>query len=367
MAKALKRVPYGQASFVGLRKFGYAFVDKTPFIQTLERGTQFPFLVRPRRFGKSVFANMLAAYYDKAAKADFEKNFAGTWIGEHPTPLASQYLVLQFDFSGIEPGEELVAGFISNVKTGLITFQSRYLGDDPRVEAVLNATYVSPARLLSDFLNLALKKLKPEEKIYLIIDEYDQFAQTVLSSDPGTFRAMAGKDGFLKAFYAVIKRFSTILIEWAFITGVTSISLDSMTSGFNIARNLTLNPAFSTMLGFTDSELRGLIPQLVDIERYGHSVDEIFDHMKVLYDGYRFSPDSEASVFNASMCLYYLGEIAETGHEPAVLLDPAFSVDLSKIEGVLSLGRKAFVEEVVADVLFHENSPPEKNTVPAPR
>ena len=163
---------------------------------------------------------------------------------------------------------------------------------------------------------------------------------------------MTGKEGFLKAFYAVIKKYATSVVDRVFITGVTSISLDSMTSGFNITKNKSTSPSFAAMFGFTDGELRALIPQVVNIKKYNHTVDDIFDRMKILYDGYKFSQDSEETVFNASMCLYYLSEIAERNKEPATLLDPSFSIDLSKIEGILSFGSKAFVDSVVTNVLM---------------
>lgn len=352
MTRGPKCASYGLASLSALRKCGCAFVDKTRFIPALEQSVLRPFITRPRRFGKSLFADMLAAYYDKAEKDNFKKNFAGTWIGEHPTPFASQYLVLRFDFSGIEPGPGMVDGFVTSVKTGLISFQARYLGDDPRAEAVVNAAYDSPALLLADFLNLVLGKFGREEKIYLIVDEYDSlFAQSVLSQAPAGARRVPGNDRFLRAFYGVINRFSSILIERIFVTGVTSVSRDSLLSGMDVETETT-SPAFSAMLGFTEAELRGLIPQLVDVERYGHSVDEIVDRMKALYEGYRFSPHSDATVFNPSMCLYYLDEIAETNHEPEVLLDPSFSIGLSKIATILSLGCNSFVEGIVTDVLF---------------
>ena len=353
MVRGLRRSPYGQASLAALRKFGNAFVDKTPFIPALEQSVLRPFITRPRRFGKSLFADMLAAYYDKAEKENFEKNFAGTWIGEHPTPFASQYLVLRFDFSGIGPGPGMIDGFVTSVKTGLISFQARYLSDDPRAEAVVSAAYDSPALLLADFLNLVLEKFGHDEKIYLIVDEYDSlFAQSVLSQAPAGARRVPGNDSFLRAFYGVINRFASILmIERTFIAGVTTVSRDSLMSGMDVETETT-SPAFSAMLGFTEAELRGLIPQLVDVERYGRSVDEIFERMKALYDGYRFSPHSDATVFNPSACLYYLDEIAETNHEPELLLDPSFTIGLSKIATILSLGYKSFVEEIVADVLF---------------
>lgn len=347
----LKQAPYGEASFEALRELGYAYVDKTPYIAVLEKyNTRFPFIIRPRRFGKSLFANMLMAYYDKAAKPEFKKNFEGTWIGEHPTPLASQFLVLKFDFSGIDDGDNLIQNFIENVKSGLRKFRTRYLQGDSEMEALLEASYASPAVLLSRALDLIENRFK--EKIYLVIDEYDQFAQGILSDDPDQFREITSRQGFLKNFYTILKTQFQSVIGRAFITGVTSISLDSMTSGFNVATNITNVPNFAGMIGFTDEELRKLIPQVIDLNHCPVPADKIFSRMKELYDGYRFSTKSNVTVFNSSMCLYYLDYLSKNFEEPDVLLDPSFTPDLSKIEGILSLGSRNFVEKVVKDVLF---------------
>ena len=351
MTQTLRMVPYGEASYTKLREAGFAYVDKTRFISVLEQnGSRFPIILRPRRSGKSLFANLLTAYYDKAAARDFEKNFSGTRIGEHPTPLANKYLVLKFDFSSVAK-EDFVGSFIGNIKDGMMDFVLRYMKDDEKVVALIDAPHSSPSALLLEFLRRVSVKLN--EKIYLIIDEYDAFAHELSPNDPDDLRRMNA----VKNFYANIKDAAQDRIAWVYITGVTPVSLDGMTSGYNIGSNLSDWPAFSAMAGFTEEELRGLIPQTIDVERYGHCVDEIVDRMKVLYDGYRFSPDSDVTVCNSSMCLYYLGEIAAINEEPDVLLDPAFSVGLSKIEGILSLGRREFVNDVVTKVLLDQSIP----------
>lgn len=158
------------------------------------------------------------------------------------------------------------------------------------------------------------RQWRAQHKVYIIIDEYDQFALNLLASDPETFRSITGKEGFLRAFYAVLKN-SEDIVDRIFITGVTSLSLDSMTSGFNLAKNISNSARYAGMLGFTDEELRKLIPQIVDVEGCGHDADDIFARMKVLYDGYRFSPESGETVFNSSMCLYYLQALAENHSE----------------------------------------------------
>ncbi len=353
----LKQVPYGEASFAYLRKAGWAYVDKTPFIRTLEEsGSRFHALMRPRRFGKSLFANMLAAYYDKAAADDFETNFAGTWIAQHLTPSAKRYLVLKFDFSGVGGSREAItAGFILKLKAGIWQFVKRYLWGNPQIEAVLDKDHPTPSALLTEFLTTVQSLVN--DRIFLIIDEYDHLAQRFFSKDRETLDSITGTEGLLTNFYAVIQAFSESLIERAFITGVTSMSMNLVTSGLSHATDISNCPSFSSCLGFTDEELRKLIPEVVDTRRYGRSVDEILERMKALYDGYRFSPESDVTVVNSSMALYYLCKTARDNCEPLDLMVPSFSTGLSKIEPILSLGRPEFVEEVVLNVLWEKTTP----------
>ena len=357
MMPELKHVPYGLASFETLREEGFAYVDKTRFIHALEEAdVPFSILLRPRRFGKSLFANMLAAYYDRAAADDFEKNFAGTWIAEHPTPSANQYLVLKFDLSGIGGTEKtLPTNFMIKLKDGMWQFVLRYLAGNARIEAVLDKDHEEPSVLLTEFLTTVQALMS--DRIYLIIDEYDHLGQKFFSDKPDLFKTIAGPEGFLSGFYAVIQDFTRSLIARAFITGVTSISQDALTSRVKLATDISDSAAFAACTGFTEDELRRLIPEVVDIHRCGRSAEEILERMKALYEGYRFSPESDVAVLNSSMCLYYLSEIERRRSEPPVLLDPSFSNDLSKIEGILSLGRPDFADEIVLDVLF-ENAIP---------
>ncbi len=352
----LKQAPCGQDAFVDIRRQNFAYVDKTQFIETLENlGVTKPFVVRPRRFGKTLFTSTLAAYYDIAAAKDFTKNFAGTYIAAHKTPLANQFYVLKLEFAGLSACDPLEQGFLNNVLSDLNVFFSTY--PHPRQEEILSGKFSSAADLIKRFFSI----LGPDyrKKLYVIIDEYDQFANEILSSDLNKFKAITTANGFLKDFYSKIKSAAGDggPIARLFITGVTSIPLDSMTSGFSCANNISDLPQIAAMFGFEESELRRLIPQIIDLDKYGHSLDDVLLRMKTLYNGYRFSPDSEVSVFNASMCLYYLSEIAFRGKEPANVLDPSSAPDISKIEGILSLGDPDFVKSVVEKALRGEKIP----------
>ena len=344
----LKSNPYGLAKFDTIQAGGWAYVDKTRYIEVLEKSQSFyPFIVRPRRFGKTLFTQTLQAYYDIAAAKDFEQNFAGTYIGEHKTPLASSYNVIRFDFSGILP-DSFEKGFFEKIVNGFDDFCNRR--NFKEGFEIIDKNYQSPADIVNAFLRIYRRHFK--ERIYLIIDEYDHGANEVLATNVEDFRTLTKSGGLLKAFYALLKDWANDgLIAWIFITGVTSISLDSMTSGFSIAKNFSNHPRFAGMFGFSESELRHLIPQLVNLKQYGKTLDEVVARMKEWYNGYRFSASSDESVFNASMCLYYLDAIADLGEEPDDMLDPSVANSLDKIESILSLGDPAFVLDTIEQAL----------------
>ena len=351
---ALKMAPYGEANFSILRANNLAYVDKTEFIAELESfANRFPFIVRPRRFGKTLFTQTLQAYYDIAAAKDFERNFAGTYIGEHKTPLANTFRVIHFDFSGISP-QNFESDFADQVLSGFFDFCLRYPFKSG--ESLLREKFDSAHRLLTAFVREYEATFR--EPIYLIIDEYDQGANEVLASSLKSFQALTKSGGALKTFYERLKQIATKgTIGRIFITGVMTIQLDSMTSGFSLAKNFTTNARFTTMFGFTERELRNLISQLVDLKQYGKSLDEVLIRMKEWYNGYCFNPDMQETVFNSSMCLNYLSSIAETGREPRSMLDPSVANSLDKIEAVLSLGDSEFVRDIVSRALNNRPIP----------
>ncbi len=350
----LKIAPYGMSDFQLLRENELAYVDKTQFIELLEtQNIFFSLIVRPRRFGKTLFTQILKAYYDIAAAKDFEKNFAGTYIGNHKTAQANTYHVIRFEFSGFT-SSNFKSVFLKKVRRGLVDFCQRYSFKEG--DALLDQQYDDPTELAIDFFALYRKHFR--EKIYLIVDEYDQSTSEILAKDVEAFRDLTKADGLLKSFYSCLKdEGSGGVIKKIFITGVTSIQLDSMTSGFSIAKNLSVRPQFASMFGFTEAELRALIPQLVDLKSLGKTENQVFSHMKEFYNGYRFSPQADVSVFNSSMCLYFLDYLHESGEEPIELMDPSVSTDVSKIHGILRLGKKDEVLEIVRAAMAKEEIP----------
>ena len=352
----LKISPYGKVNFAYIREHGLAYADKTRFIETLENcGADYPFIVRPRRFGKTLATNMLEAYYDEAAAERFERTFTGTYIGEHKTALASQFRVLHFDFSGIASSnhQTLTEEFQESVLSSIRNYFDRY--PHPQQNEVLSGHFSSATVLITRFFSLLDTAAAP--RLYVLIDEYDQFANEVLSRDLDHFKAITSSEGFLKNFFTKLKTYTNRLIARIFITGVTSISLDSMTSGFSISTNVTTFPAFADTYGFTEAELRSLIPQLLDIARWKVDPDVLTARMKEWYNGYRFSPQSEVTVFNPTMCLGYLLTWQNIGEEPDSLLDPNLGQNLDKIEKILQLGDAAFVKATVEQALRREPIP----------
>ena len=351
---ALKRIPYGEVDFRAIRQENSAYVDKTRYIEVLEKyGGDSSLIVRPRRFGKTLFTKMLEAYYDECLAEEFEKNFAGTYIGEHKTALANSFRVIHFDFSGFSSSPNIVKRFDESIRTSIETFFSKY--PHSRQERILDGEFPDASSLLEAFFGILGNAY--EQKLYVIVDEYDQFANNILASDVGRFRDMTSKEGFYKDFFTTLKKGTTGVVARVFITGVSVFSLDSMTSGFNIADKISTSMRFAGMFGFNESELRKLIPQVVDLEACGLTLGYVVDHMKEWYNGYRFSSRSNETVFNPTMCLYYLYELRREQAEPEDMVDSNLGQDLDKIEGILKPWKKDLVREVLELALCNKPIP----------
>ncbi len=349
--------PYGQFSFADFRAKNRAFVDKSLVIKHLDDDnmSDFPVLLRPRRFGKSTFVQMLKCFYDISYKDRYEELFAGTKIYQENLPSHNSYHVINFDFSAVGSNTEnsLLSGFYSCVSTGIDDFKLRY----PEFE--FNYSTISeldPTRLFIEFAK-AYKNYSKNKNLYVMIDEYDNFANELLSKNLDLFLTITSKNGFLKTFYASIKASTVTSVAKTFITGVSSVSLDSLTSGFNIALNVTSFDCFNEYAGFTEDELRVLIPQLIDIEKIGASTEAIISRMKPIYDGYCFSDESEKTVYNSSMCLYYLTKLRQKEKflNPEDYLDPACDQDGNKLRELFKLANKDTVDEVIDTYL--QNGP----------
>ncbi len=345
--------PYGQVAYEKFRNSGLAFADKSSVIESLDNAemTPYPVLLRPRRFGKSTFVQMLKCFYDISYADRYDEIFFKTNIYEKNLPGHNSYHVINFNFSGVSGIKEdtLIRSFIIAVNSGINDFMVRY------PDFVFNPTEIekeTPSGFIKSFFD-AYKRYPSKKYLYLMVDEYDNFANNVLSHDLELFKAITSTGGFLKDFYAAIKEGAKSCVEKTFITGVSSVSLDSLTSGFNISHNVTSRACFNEYAGFTEDELKELIPQLVDIEELGVSTDEIIARMKPVYDGYCFSHRAEHTVFNSSMCLYYLDEMRLAGEflPPEEYLDPASDHDGSKLRQLFEIADKGLADEIIENYL----------------
>ena len=349
----LLRTSYGEVSYEIFRKEGYAFADKSAVIEELEGKdiTNYPVLLRPRRFGKSTFVQMLKCFYDISYKDRYDEIFSETNIYKKKLTSHNTYHVIDFDFSGVSGDDKntLIDSFIIAVKRGITNFLSRY---NDFVFEPSDIEKQTPSGFIRSFFD-AYDLYPAKKSLYLMVDEYDNFANSILSQDLELFKAITGSGGFLKDFYAAIKDGAKSVVAKTFITGVSSVSLDSLTSGFNISLNVTSDKCFNEYAGFTEDELEKLIPQLVDIEELGVSVDEIIARMKPVYDGYCFSRLAKNTLYNSSMCLYYLDEMRIAGEflPPEDYMDPASDHDGSKLKQLFDISEKELADNVIDSYL----------------
>ena len=345
----IKRLPVGISDFKNLQRDKRYLVDKTMYLPKLEEIANFLFLIRPRRFGKSLFLSMVADYYD-CENINIDEEFAGTWIGEHPMESKGKYQVLQYDFSQvldkIENLEDDFNTYCCNCLNQFISKYKKYYSED-------TIKWVSEATTSKDKITLIAKEAKERGyHLYLIIDEYDNFTNTVLNElGEDTYRNMTHSSGFYRSAFKIFKpNFERILFM-----GVSPITLNDLTSGFNIATNITLHPWFNMMLGFSEKDVRqmlnyyqkaGLILSSKDkngIKKDGKErIDEIIAEMKPWYDNYCFSEDSygiDPSIYNSNMVLYYLNNLITTGKAPKEMADPSCRTDYAKLKNLVRLDR----------------------------
>ncbi len=341
--------PYGQSSFDLFRHDEQAYVDKSLIIKYLDdKGmSKYPVLLRPRRFGKSTFVRMLMCYYDISYMTRYEELFSGTKIYNEDLPSHNSYHVICFDFSDVDGSTEddLISSFFSSVSVGIDDFKLRY----PEFKFDYSCIKeTAPAKLFVEFAK-AYKNYSKQKNLYILIDEYDNFVNQILSRDIELFLNITSKNGFLKSFYAAIKAQTGFSVAKTFITGVSSVSLDSLTSGFNIALNVTSFDCFNEYAGFTEDELKVLIPKLVDVEQLGVTTDEIIYRMKPVYDGYCFSRKADKTVYNSSMCLYYMTQVRQEGMflNPEDYLDPACDQDGYKLDQLFTHADRETVETII--------------------
>ena len=343
----MKKLPYGISNYEELITDGYYYVDKTMYIEKLENlpEKRITFL-RPRKFGKTLFTSTLENYYDILKADKFDRLFADTYIGNHPTKLKNSYCILKFNFSGIDTSNEdaTMIGFKEKVTLSINRFTKDY-----GLDFYANPDLTTEG-LLSNILE-AFRSQKPGSKIYVIIDEYDHFANELLGFHTNQFKNLVSKNGKVRKWYEILKEGTESVIDRIFITGVAPITLDSLTSGFNISFDITQDFRFNEMMGFTQKELTKMMEEL---ELYEEEQDRLLPVMKENYDGYKFSIDALENLYNSNMCLYFLNAYLIKREIPSQLIDVNIASDYSKLGNMLDLCKGEEREKIIEKTVTGE-------------
>ncbi len=333
------KLPYGESNFTTVIEEGYFYQDRTGFIHELEASPKFVYYLRPRRFGKSLFVSMLEHYYGLEFKSQFDVLFGKLDIGKKPTPLANQYMILKFEFSGIETNtpENTFDGFLKKVRDGIRVFLKQYEAFFPAEIQKSIIEQTQPSAVMSEFF-VHYKKIridKPLPKIYLLIDEYDHFANELISFDFNFFAQSVTENGFVRKFYETLKIATWDgIINRLFITGVSPVTLDSMTSGFNIGTSISLFEEFHNMMGFEEHEVQNI---LQGIGVTDEDLIPVLNDLRAWYDGYLFNIDAKSHVYNPDMVLYFAIRYQRNKKYPDQLLDSNIASDYSKIRNIFKI------------------------------
>ena len=352
-----KRIPYGMMNFVAVREDNCYYVDKTRFIEKVEKANKYFFFIRPRRFGKSLTMSMLHHYYDINAADKFERLYGDLYIGKHATPNRNKFLILYLNFA-------IVNADLGNYRSAL----------DAHCNTRFNSFCDTYASLLSsgfkDELNRKNGCVEQLDyiyndcdrlglKIYLFIDEYDHFTNHILS-DAARLEEYKGEThgtGYLRTFFDTIKSGTYSSIERVFITGVSPVTLDDLTSGFNIGTNYSLDYDFNEMVGFTEKEVREMLTYYGQHYQFNHTIDELIEIMKPYYDNYCFSEDAygETTMYNSNMVLSFLYKyIGNRCRVPKRMLDDNIRVDYNKLRMLIRKDKEFAHDASIIQTLVSE-------------
>ena len=339
---ATKKIPYGISDFQAVSLDNFYYVDKTRFIKEIEESPRFLFLIRPRRFGKSLWLNMLKMYYDINAREQFDALFGQYYIGKHPTPEHNSYLILSFNFAQVNPDPEvLLQSFEEHTALCFKDFNEKYshlLGED-YLEG-----YAQTVNAENRLEYIALCCKQRNLPVYLIIDEYDNFTNVVLSRyGHSRYHDLTHGAGFFRFFFNKIKGATTdsgASFKRMFISGVSPVTLDDVTSGFNIASMITLDPRFNEVLGFTESEVREMLEYYKAEGKWDGNTEEILDVMRKWYDNYCFSEEcTDVKMYNPDMVLYFMNYLTANRMAPKTLVDNNVKTDYKKLKYLVLLDK----------------------------
>ena len=330
------KIPYAITNFEKIRTENYLYVDKTRFIEQLEKeAKEYQFLIRPRKFGKTLFISVLEHYYDLRFADKFEKFFGDLYIGQHPTGKQNSYFVIRFNFSGIDTSnvDSFKISFTESIRSDVEFFLIDHRDIFKNVPDLLKE--LSQRSTVKAYINYAFSTIKSYgKKAYVIIDEYDHFTNDIIAKgtplSKNQYEESIWANSITKDFYETMKIGSESVVDKIFITGITPIMLDDLTSGFNISNNLSLKLDYNEILGLTRQEVEWVMDQS-GVDRSLISVD-----IEKIYDGYLFHEKAPGKLFNSTMIFYYFIELLESGKDLKYLIDDNLKIDYGRIRNLIN-------------------------------
>lgn len=329
-----KRIPYGMQNFEDIIERDCYYVDKTPFIEQIEESNMYFFYIRPRRFGKSLTLSMLENYYDINKKDKFDEIFGKLYIGQNPTPEHSTYLIIHLNFAEVAAGlDDYKEGLDNHCRLVFNFFCDIYahiLPADTKAGLQQEPDAVSKLRFLCQ------KCQEVGKKIYLFIDEYDNFTNMILAHEEHLmrYRNQTHGEGYLRQFFNTIKGAAGNTLGRVFVTGVSPVTMDDLTSGFNIGTNYSLSPDFNEMTGFTEEEVRKMLDYYGSVLPFNHTTDELIKVMKPWYDNYCFAEDryGETTMYNSVMVLNFVDNYIRSNYQiPKKMVETNIRIDYDKM------------------------------------
>ena len=279
---------------------------------------------------------MLQYYYGAEHRSNFKNLFGKYYIDQNPTPLANQYLVMHLNFSGIDTDNPKLTrqNFLTEVKLSALNFMAVYNKYFDKEDIKEIKALTAPNDLVRTLFS-TIKRKAPKQKVYLVIDEYDHFTNELLTFDFSHFRRIVGKNGWVRKFYEVLKIASgQSIVDRMFITGISPITLDNLTSGFNIASNFSTEAILNEMMGFLETEVVEILKAVGVAEK---QLNQVMTDLQHWYDGYLFSENGKNSLYNPDMVLYFAKHYLLYKKYPNDLLDENIASDYGKMRKMFQI------------------------------
>ena len=328
-----KRIPYGMMNFIDVREDDCYYVDKTHYIPLIENANKYFFYIRPRRFGKSLTISMLHHYYNILEADKFEKWYGDLYIGKHPTPERNSYLIIYLNFAVVNAElnsyRQSLDAHCNTEFNFFCDVYAQYLPEGIKEE-------MNKKKGAIEQLDYLYKEcIKTNQQIYLFIDEYDHFTNKILS-EPACledYKSETYGTSYLRSFFDTVKAGTDSTIKRCFVTGVSPVTMDDLTSGFNIGTNYSLSPEFNEMTGFNEEEVRAMLDYYATTCEFHHSTDELIEAMKPWYDNYCFAEQSYGSttMYNSNMVLYFVKNYIDNGKAPREMIEDNIRIDYEKL------------------------------------